>query len=272
MLGFDLADEFDLTGIAAAIVDDPSARRAHAWLLKAKRAGLATVAICDLASGSAAADLVVDGHVAAGPIEGLAARLHGPRFVVLDPRLLAARAKPRVRRASSRPRVLVALGGGAHVISFVEPLALDIARRCPNARISIAAGFSTGERPRVGAARWIARPDGLARDLAASDVAVVAGGMTLYEACAVGIPAVAVSVVPAQRPAIEAFAAQGAAIDAGMLPNGGDVDRAGTAVALLLGDQSARRRLSAAGRHLIDGRGALRLATRLRALARGFAT
>jgi hypothetical protein len=45
------------------------------------------------------------------------------------------------------------------------------------------------------------------------------------------------------------------------------VDRAGAAVAMLLGDWPARRHSTAAARRLIDGRGALRLASRLRALA-----
>jgi hypothetical protein len=166
------------------------------------------------------------------------------------------------------PRVLIALGGGAHVVSLVPPLVLEIARRCPGARISIAAGFSGGSRPSLGGARWIDRLDGLAWDLARSDVAVVGGGVTLYEACAVGIPVVAVSVVPAQRTAIEAFAAQGAVIDAGALPNLLVVDRAAAAVNMLLDDRVARHRLSAAGTRLIDGRGAIRFAARLRSLAR----
>ena len=47
------------------------------------------------------------------------------------------------------------------------------------------------------------------------DVAVVAGGVTLYEACALGTPAVGLAVVPEQRRAIPAFARRGAVIDAG---------------------------------------------------------
>ncbi|MEP7304833.1 MAG: hypothetical protein ABJA98_04875 [Acidobacteriota bacterium] len=265
-LGFDLAGRLDLAGVDVAIVDDPSPRHADAWLLRAKRAGIATATIHDLGVGSTMADLVVDGHVSAQPLGGTTG-LYGPRFAVLDPRVMVARAKRRGRRRPATPRVLIALGGGGHVVSLVRPLVLDIARRCPGARISIAAGFSRGARPSLGAARWIDRPDGLIWDLARSDVAVVGGGVTLYEACAVGIPVVAVSVVPSQRGAIEAFAAQGAAIDAGALPNQLVVDRAGAAVDRLLADRFARRRISAAGRRLIDGRGALRFAARLRSLA-----
>jgi len=273
VLGFELASGPGLSGVDVAIVDDPSPRHADAWLIRAKRVGIATATIHDLGVGGTMADLVVDGHVSAQPtrketVGGTITRLYGPRFAVLDPRIVVARAKRRVRRRLATPRVLVALGGGSHVVSLVAPLVLDIARRCPGARISIAAGFSGGARPPLGAARWIDRPDGLVWDLARSDVAVVGGGVTLYEACAVGIPVVAVSVVPAQRAAIEAFATKGATIDAGALPNPLTVDRAGAAVATLLADRFVRHRISAAGKRLIDGRGAFRFAARLRSLAR----
>jgi len=268
-LGFDLADRLELAGVDVAIVDDPSPRHAEAWLMRARRAGIATATIHDLGVGSPMADLVVDGHVSTQPPLGATvAGLYGPRFAILDPRVVVARARRRKRRRLAASRVLIALGGGAHVVSLVRPLVREIARRCPGVRISIAAGFSGGARPSLAAARWIDRPDGLVWDLVRSDVAVVAGGVTLYEACAVGIPVVAVSVVPAQRTAIEAFAAQGAAIDAGALPSQLVVDRAGAAVDMLLDDRVARDRISAAGRRLIDGRGAVRFAARLRSLAR----
>jgi spore coat polysaccharide biosynthesis predicted glycosyltransferase SpsG len=266
-LGFDLAVGFDLSTIDVVLVDDPSPRHAQRWLKRAKRTGTTTATIHDLGIGCHDADLVVDGSVTARSLSRCATALCGPRFAVLDPRLMAARAQRRPRRTFRTPRVLIALGGGSHVFSVVQPLVRNIARRCPGTAITVAAGFSRQPRPPLGAARWIDRPDGLVWDLARSDVAVVAGGVTLYEACAVGVPVVALSVVPAQRAVVEAFAARGAGIDAGMLPGGMVVNRVGAAVAMFLGDWSARRLGAAAGRRLIDGRGALRLATRLRALA-----
>ena len=134
-LGFQLADGVDLASIDVVIVDDPSTRQANAWLIRAKRAGAATVTIHDFGTGGRAADLLIDGRLNARPFRGHATTLCGPRFAILHPRLLAARATRRLRRAPRRPRVLIALGGGSHVFSVVQPLVHDIARRCPGAVI-----------------------------------------------------------------------------------------------------------------------------------------
>ena len=58
-------------------------------------------------------------------------------------------------------------------------------------------------------------PDGLAPWLARVDVAIVGGGVSLYEAVAAGVPTVAVPSSPAQRPTIRGFAARRLAVDAG---------------------------------------------------------
>ena len=201
--------------------------------------------------------------------------LCGPRFTVLDPRVSAARAARRQRGDGQLPRrVLVALGGGSHVLSAARPLVNEIARRCPNAVIDVVTGLCrNATRPSLGAARWIERPDGLSADLAACDVAVVAGGVTLYEACAVGVPVVALAVVAAQRPAIADFAVRGAAIDAGALMDGPiAIGRAAEGVARLLGDWRARRRRSSLARNIVDGQGARRVASHIRALGRNRAS
>ena len=266
-LGCEVADRRSWRDTDILVVDDPSPRHAQAWLLRAARAGRPSATIHDLGIGSHAADLIVDGSVNARPSRQGGAALFGPRFAVLDPRVIQARAWRR-HRLSAHRRVLIALGGGAHVFSVVRSLVQDIARRCPGASIAVVAGFAGHARPRIGAARWIDRRDGLARELAASDVAVVGGGLTLYEACAIGVPAVAIAVAASQRPTVEAFAARRAAIDAGSLSHQAiAVSRAGAAVARLLREPSARRRSSSAGRHLVDGQGALRVAARFRRLA-----
>ena len=104
------------------------------------------------------------------------------------------------------PRVLVALGGGSHVKGVAQHLADAIYAVCPRAEILVASGFSRGRRKPLRHARWLSTTDGLASALRECDVAVVAGGVTLYEACALGVPAVGLAVVPAQRRAIRAFA------------------------------------------------------------------
>ena len=146
-------------------------------------------------------------------------------------------------------------------------LVAAVAARCPAADIAVAAGLVPGRRPQVPGGRWLESPSGLTHALAASDVAVVAGGVTLYEACALGCPAVGMAVVKAQRPAIRALASRGGILDAGG-PRVGrrTAARVGVAVATLVADGERRRRLGRQARRLVDGRGAERVARRIRTL------
>jgi UDP-2,4-diacetamido-2,4,6-trideoxy-beta-L-altropyranose hydrolase len=264
--GLRLARSIDWKSIDAVVVDDPSAQQASPWLLRARSAGVFTLAVQDLGVSSGPADLTIDGSVTAEPSEQWAA-CRGPRFMILDPRVLTARAARAGRHSrveGRRPRVLVALGGGSGVMSAVPALARSLAEACPDMVLEVAAGFSGRARPALTGGRWIDRRGGLLLDLARVDVAVVAGGVTLYEACAVGVPAVAVSIVSAQRHAIEALAARGAVVDAGSVVDAGTAQRVGRSVAALLQSGAARCRLAAAGKRTVDGRGAFRVAAHLR--------
>jgi spore coat polysaccharide biosynthesis predicted glycosyltransferase SpsG len=140
----------------------------------------------------------------------------------------------------------------------------------PSAWLRAASGFAPprGSSP-LAHGTWIRRSDGLAADLSTASVAIVAGGVTLYEACAIGVPAVAVAVTGAQAMTVRAMAAHGAVVDAGRLDAGGrGIEHAAEAACRLLRDRDASARLTQAGRHLVDGRGAFRVADALRELAR----
>jgi spore coat polysaccharide biosynthesis predicted glycosyltransferase SpsG len=165
--------------------------------------------------------------------------------------------------------VLIALGGGTHGRALAALVASAIARRVPDVRIRAAAGFAAhGRQPELARGHWVEAPDGLAAELGSATVAVTAGGVTLFEACALGVPAVALPVAPAQSLTIAAVARAGAAIDAGSFPvDRTAVLRAADAVADLLMNRRCHRRMSDAGRRFVDGRGVFRAAERLRALA-----
>jgi spore coat polysaccharide biosynthesis predicted glycosyltransferase SpsG len=251
------------------IVDDPSPRQAERWLLAARRAGVAAATIHDLGVGSLAADLVVDGSVTerGAPEAASAGSARGVRFAILDPSVVAARARRDDGATHRQRRVLIAFGGGSHVFAVAGALVAAIAGRCPGVEVRVAAGFCRRPRPPLHGARWIERVHGLAVDLARSDVAVVAGGVTLYEACAIGVPSVAIAVTTEQRGTIAAFARQGAVVDAGALSDGTRTIReAAAAVADLLDDGTMRRGRAAVARRLVDGRGAARVATRIRSV------
>jgi spore coat polysaccharide biosynthesis predicted glycosyltransferase SpsG len=93
-------------------------------------------------------------------------------------------------------------------------------------------------------------------------VAVVGGGVSLYEACARGVAAVAVPVVASQRPTVRGFVSAGAALgEAGQAP---EVEHVARDVVRLLRQRSLRAALIAQGRKLVDGQGAGRVAEAIR--------
>lgn len=245
------------------VVDDPSAAAARRWVSAARRRGIPVATIHDAGLARVSADLVIDGSVRTAPAAD-ATRLSGPRYAVIDPRLAARGAG----RRATVGRILVAVGGGAHVFARVPAVVAALARRVPGLDIQVAAGFTPRHRrPALPAGRWLA-PGHLGRALAGAHVAIVAGGITAYEACALGVPAVAVSVVPAQQPTVRALARQGAAVNGGPLGTAGAANRVAGHTSRLLAAPAAQRRLAANGRRLVDGRGAARVAAALRALAR----
>jgi spore coat polysaccharide biosynthesis predicted glycosyltransferase SpsG len=245
------------------IVDDPSEVRTERWVARARRAEIAVVVIEDGRALSREATLAVDGNVAARPLNS-PSRLSGPAFALIDPRLARARGN----RPHRRTRVFIALGGGVHARRFGAALAEAICQLVPGTHVDVAAGFVTkADRPALPpGCRWITAPNGLTRQLSQAAVSVVAGGVTLHEACAVGCPTVGIAVVPAQRRAIRAAAAVSAVVDAGALDRQTAVDRAAAAVADLLANPTHARFLAARAARLVDGHGLARVARRIRGL------
>jgi spore coat polysaccharide biosynthesis predicted glycosyltransferase SpsG len=244
------------------VVDDPSPRRRQQWITAARRAHLPVAAVVDGdPQGTDGADLVVDGSVMA-PHASRLRRCSGPSFAVLSPRVEARRAKSVVRNAS---RVIVTLGGGAHVRRLGVRIATAIRMASPEVRVDVVAGFTAGPVESLPeGCRWIHAPGGLVEDLATAGIAVVGGGVTLYEACALRTPIVALPVVSAQRRAIAAFASAGAVLAV----DPPSAERVADAVARLLRDERRAAARAARAARLVDGGGAKRVADRLRTLVR----
>jgi len=245
------------------VVDDPSREAARAAVVRARQLGVPVASIHDVGLGRVPSDLSIDGSlVQAG---SRPADLQGPAFAVIDPTLRACR----LARPPREPdRILIALGGGAAVVSLGPKLAARIVQLHPSATVEIAAGFSVRRRVELPPnCRWLVARWGLADALSRAQVAVVAGGMTLYEACVLGTPAVALPVVPAQKRTVRAFAAAGAVVASEAATGPRAVDRAARQAIALLADAGRAARLSRVAARLVDGRGAERVAQRLRVLA-----
>ena len=97
------------------------------------------------------------------------------------------------------------------------------------------------------------------------DIAVTAGGSTMYELSAVGVPMICLSFVDNQEKIVEGFR------EREIVCFGGDYLRQGeqmvrdvvSHIALLSGDSELRRSYSGRQRALVDGRGAMRIAKSL---------
>jgi glycosyltransferase involved in cell wall biosynthesis len=156
------------------------------------------------------------------------------------------------------PWALIRIAGGFAAASSADR------RRGPHQARPARSIWQTGLTPVRDRIVWTGPLDGLARELAACDVAVVGGGVSLYEACARGVAAVGVPVVVPQRPTVRGFVTAGAARgDACGAP---DAEQVARDVVTLLRQPATRRALAAQGRKLVDGRGASRVADAIRKL------
>lgn len=271
---------------AVLVIDDPNATAARVWLRAARERRIPVASVHDLGIAWIESDLLIDGsftksnRVAPDQITRATRLLHGPRregqgndprfllgpgYMPLDPDLGTYR---RAAQDGGPPRVLIALGGGPrrrHALA----LARAIRREQPDVLIRIAGGFTGQSRPDPGIV-WLPALPTLGEELAAATVAIVAGGVTLYEACCLGVPsvAVAVSTLSAQRHTVRAAAALGVTRAAGALGDPGTPARVANRVRELLNGPKLRMDLAAAGRRVVDGRGAPRVARALGHLAR----
>jgi len=107
----------------------------------------------------------------------------------------------------------------------------------------------------------------MARLIADCDLAIGAGGVSLYERLAAGAPSITILAAENQRLGVDGVVQAGATLYLGAAVEA-SAARIGEAVARLDRAPEERARLARAGRSLIDGRGVERVAAALRALVR----
>ncbi|MEQ8667366.1 MAG: glycosyltransferase [Rhodospirillales bacterium] len=216
------------------------------------------------------ADLIVDygchrsGDTAAGK-----PALLGPTYALLDDRFADVPARPVPPAASS---VLVTFGAFDSVNA--TGLALDaLAEIAPDAaaiRVTIAIGGRSPHRDeierRVGAfpgdVALLVDAGDMAGLLGDADLVVGSGGVSLIERMALGVPSVTVAQNDVQVAGIAGAARENATRFAGKIDDLTPEGLAGE-LAALIADASARKAMSDAGRKLVDGRGARRVAEHL---------
>jgi spore coat polysaccharide biosynthesis predicted glycosyltransferase SpsG len=246
-----------------------SDRAGEVYLVGLRRAGFFVTAIDDLAAHPCPCQLVVNNDADAESLAYVSSSgdtrfLLGPRYALLGPDfpdVLADHDDPPGPRT-----VLIVLGGADHlgltprlvaglaalpaierVIAVVGPFATNLA--------AVEAAAAAAPRP----VRVVHAPTAMAPLLAEATIAVSAAGQTLYRLARVGCPTVAVQAAANQRGQLTAMA-QAGALNAVRCGADGDVTLIVATAARLLADAGTRRRMRAAGRTLVDGRGAARVA------------
>lgn len=186
--------------------------------------------------------------------------LLGPRFQPLRREYWLA---PGSRPVSPRiERCLVTLGGGASG-RLLRTVVAAASEALPEAELEVVLGpldrflssLSLPKRARLHRGLSSLRPLMLK-----CDAAVSAGGQTLMELAAAGVPAVAVTRARNQEANIAGLAAAGTALPAGAWSQPQLQERIASHLSRLDRDRAQRSRMSEAGLRLVDGRGALRVA------------
>lgn len=283
-----LKEEETLEGVASWSVEDAEATAAVAllrrcqsilvdshevaapYLASLRKAGLFVIARDDLAAYPFPCQLVFNGNADAKQLRyssssGDTRFLSGPEYAVLPPDFW--RPFP-VRDARQTPRnLLVVLGGGD--AGGAMPRLLSLLDELPGEFTIMAVlgpFFSNSAEVNKAVAgashsvKVVSSPDSLWDLMLQADLAVSAAGQTLYELARTGCPTVAVRVAANQEGQLRAFAAAGTLLPGGSMEKDGDFSEVREGVSRLLADPLKREAMSAAGRALIDGAGAGRVA------------
>jgi UDP-2,4-diacetamido-2,4,6-trideoxy-beta-L-altropyranose hydrolase len=190
--------------------------------------------------------------------------LLGPSFAPLRPALARQRIAP--RSAPEAVQNLLVVMGGSDVAGMRDTVLGELTRSIPPAISLTVAAPPVPPHGRPWSAharrlRWVSEPDAVAAEMARSDLAVSAGGMTSYELAFMGVPAVLVPATEVQAPVSTELMQRGAAL----------VVAAGEAsgrfiaetVGRLLNARVQRQQMTNAGQSIFDGAGARRIAKAL---------
>lgn len=241
------------------------------WEAQAAKAGAPLMVLDDLDAASRA-DIIVRPHGGEADHEG-GIVLRGPAYLPLSRHITARADRAPPRTIEARLKLNICFGGSdptgetakaLQALAELDGLDVDLVIG-PSASIDPTLAEAAGHMPHVSLHRAPSQ-ERLAELMSSADLALGAGGVMLWERLCLGVPSLVISAAQNQRPQIDAMTASGTIR---FLGDHAEVtpERIAQAVTALAADGPARRALARAGRELVDGRGALRLAAWIRALA-----
>ncbi len=253
-----------------------SGRKGPEYLQGLRDAGLSVCAVEDLAPFPFPCQLVVNGDAHAQRLRyrsssGDTRFLLGPEYAVLRQEFWEV---PDRRARSRIGKVLITLGG-ADPQNLMPPLLRVIGELPVPLEITAIIGpyFEHPDQVKAAAGsipsavRWVTDPTSVRALMEEADLAVSAAGQTLYELARVGCPTVAFTMGPDQVEQLEAITQAGCALSVGDSREGDLCARVREALTALLSEAPLRAAMTEAGRRLVDGQGAHRVAQAVLALA-----
>ncbi len=254
------------------LVDTRETDRATLLVEDARERKIPVASIHDLGLARLPSDIVIDGSVQPSLtndwIHGPDRVYAGPSYQVINPdfRRMHRLTKPISKRIK---KIVVNLGGG-DCRPFFEVVLEGLARCNDDLEVTGLSGFTNWGQDRLGRGpwdhllfRWADRNESIADLFFDADLIITAAGVSCYEAMCVGAPVIAMARDSFQEVTVKTLARGGAVLgwhadenlDPGVLK---------TLVCTLNENEDRRRELSHAGRELVDGLGAERVATILR--------
>ena len=177
--------------------------------------------------------------------------LLGPRFTLIAPEF---RSVARRQRQGPVRRVAIMLGGAPSEHVTTMAAAAGSALVSCSMEVTVVGGNPSADC----GFEWLSSTPAVAEVMRDADLCIAAAGITAWECCCAGLPALLFAAAPNQEAVAEAAAKAGAAINLGRA-NDIDFRRIVRAVRELAGDVDALRAMSAAGQSLIDGAGSHRV-------------
>ena len=193
--------------------------------------------------------------------------LLGPKYILLREEFACEQTRP---PASPEVRRVLILTGGGRVSALLQEIAAVVKEILPRAAVDVVAGPFGGAvsspEALVGCVTWHCSPQDVRALMLSADLAVSAGGQTLYELAATATPALGIRVAANQALNLRGLARAGCLRDLGAPEEPDFRARLAGALADLAGDVKAREVMGHKGRNLVDGRGVERVAARLERL------
>lgn len=243
------------------------------YLRRLKRYGRLMVSIDDLALATHCADLVISGYLSAKFKKYRTTNpntkfLIGPEYLMLQKNFEKMNRVRRKIRKNARD-VLVTLGG-ADPKNLTTKVARALSQINQNLNVTIVLGPAYTHHKelrkllkelKTSKVKFRIRSNvkNMAKLMMETDIAITAGGETAYELAAVGIPSINISQVEHQCLNAQELERVGAVINLGLGSKVSESQISNTVVRLLR-DKSLKQKMSLAGKRLVDGKGAKRVA------------